>query len=334
MSQSAVLDIQKLVQLIEDTITHENSESTRILSFLRECRQLGVEILPVDINMSGASCSIEDEKNIRIGFSLLVSEKEQFIEDILAERQQNGQFYSFQDFCERIDLDSIPEDFIIRCIQVGAFDSIEISRSRLFLGREKILQAVRKANAERSAGQFSLFTTLQDSSESQILPIELPEAEEWTEEEIIAQEKEAIGFSLTEYLEVPADEIESSLPQKENEPSLFQEEVDESSLPQEIESGDSVIVPSEEDTLTEEVEITPSIFIIQLPTTTTTEQTLLQLREVIEKYPGNSEALLEFVDAKNTKIQIRTHADYSVHISEDLIKETEAVIGEHTTRAQ
>lgn len=338
MSQSVVPDIQKLVQLIEDTITQESRDNTRILSFLKECRQLGVEILPVDINMSGASCSIEDEENIRIGFSLLVSGEEQFIENILAERQQNGQFQSFQDFCERIELDSVPEDFITRCIQIGVFDTIEISRSRVFLGREKILQAVRKANAERSTGQISLFTALQTSSESQILPIKLPEAEEWTEEEIMAQEKEAIGFSLTEYLEVPADEIEPSLPPDENEPSLSQvENALEPSLPQEEggESGDSgVVTLPEEDVPAEEVEIIPSTFIIQLPTKTTTEQTLKQLQEIIRKYPGNSEVILEFVDDKNNKIQIRTHADYAVHISENLVKETEAVIGEYATRVQ
>lgn len=329
MSRSTIPDIQKLVQLIEDTIIQESSGSTRILSFLRECRQLGVEILPIDINRSGASCSIEDEKNIRIGFSLLISGKEQFVEDILAERQQNGQFRSFQDFCERIDLDSLPEDFITRCIQVGAFDTIEISRSRLFLGREKILQAVRKTKTERNSGQISLFTALQTSSESQTFPIELPETEEWTEEEIIAQEKDAVGFSLTEYLDVPADEIESSSPDEVDEPSLLQEE---------IESRDSAIVPSlepEEDAVVvEKTEIAPPTFIIQLSTTTTTEHTLLQIREIIRKHPGNSELFLEFVDDKNTKTQIRTHEDYAVQISEDLVKEMEAMIGEHTTRVQ
>jgi hypothetical protein len=338
MLQNVVPDIQKLVQLVEETIQQKNSDNTRILFFLRECRQLGVEILPVDINMSGTSCSIEDKDNIRIGFSLLVSDEEQFVEDILAERQQNGQFQSFQDFCERIPLDSVSEDFIVRCIQVGAFDSIEVSRSRLFLGREKILQAVRKANAERSAGQFNLFAALQTSPGSQSPPIELPEVKEWTEEEIVAQEKEAVGFSFTEYLEVSADESESSLPQEEHEPSLPQEE-DEldplSSQEEKVEPENSTVVTLPEGiVVTEDAETTFSTFIIQLPITTTTEETLVQLREIIKKYPGTSEVLLEFIDDNNTKTHIRPHADYSVHISEDLVEETEAVTGGHTTRLQ
>lgn len=327
MSQDVVPDIQKLVQLVEETIQQKSSDNTRILFFLRECRQLGVEILPVDINMSGTSCSIEDEDNIRIGFSLLVSDEEQFVEDILTERQQNGQFRSFQDFCERIPLDSVPEDFIIRCIQIGVFDSIEVSRSRLFLGRKKILQAVRKTNAERSAGQFNLFAALQTSPGSQSHPIELPEGEEWTEEEIVAQEKEAVGFSFTEYLEVPADESESSLPQEEHEPSLPQEE--------KVEPEDSTVVTLPEGgVVTEDTETTSSTFIIQLPITTTTEETLVQLREIIRKYPGTSEVLLEFIDDNTTKTHIRTHVDYAVHISDELVKETEALTGEHTTRLQ
>ena len=92
-------------------------------------------------------------------------------------------------------------------------------------------------------------------------------------------------------------------------------------------------VRPEEDIVAEKTETAPATFIIQLPPTTA-EQTLVQLREIIKKYPGNSEVLLEFVDDNTTRTQIRTHADYAVVISEDLIKETEALIGEHTTRGQ
>jgi len=307
MSQSAIPDIQKLVQLIEETISQESNDSSRIMSFLGECRQLGVEILPVDINRSGTSCSIEDEKNIRVGFSLLISGKKPFIENILAERQQNGQFRSFQEFCERTELDSIPEDFIIRCIQVGVFDSIETSRSRLFLGREKILQAVRKANAEKSAGQFSLFTA---SPESQTVAIELPDAEEWTEEEMIVQEKAAAGFSFTEHLFRSEDENTS------------EQDFSKSNLA----AKTAIVTSPEGDADAEEAETPPPAFIIQLSTTKTTAQTLMQLRETVRKYPGNSEVMLEFIDDKNNKTHIRTHTDYSVQISEDLVKETEALI--------
>ncbi len=361
MSPKVVPDIQRLVQLIDETVSQDINDNTRIMSYLRECDQLGVEVLPLDINVSKTSCSIEDENNIRIGFSLLVSGNEQFIEDILAERQQNGPFRSFQEFCERIDLDSVPEGFITRCIQVGAFDSIEPSRSRLFLGREKVIQVVRKVNVEKSAGQISLFTVLQTSPESQTPPIDLPEAEEWTEDEVIAHEKEAAGFSFHEYFFQREDEnslesgfseeVEKSEPGTQREPATpvdeeppppspeFTADEIESSFPQRIEPEEIATVTSPEEdssesSIVEETKTTPPTFIVQLSAPKTTEQTLLQLREIVRKYPGDSRVILEIIDDKNIKTHIRAHAEYSVQISEDLVEELEAMIGEKTTRVQ
>ena len=319
MSPSTGADIPKLVQLLEETVSQEIKDPPHMTSDLRECRQLGVDVLPLDMNRSGATCAIEDGKNIRLGFSLLVTREAQFIEDLLAERQPHGPFRSFQDFCERIDLESIPEEFITRCIQIGAFDSIEPSRSRVFLGRQKIMRAVRTAKTEQSTGQISLFTVLQTSPQRQRTALELPEAEEWTDEEMMAYEKEAVGFSLTEYFSQSADE---------NSPELSVAASGE-------ETEDRAFGLSSEDGLVaEEAPLPPPTFFIQLSKTTTTEQTLLRLREIIQKYPGNSSVVLEFSDANNNKTHIRTHAAYAVRISDDLIKEMEATIGEATTRFQ
>src|SRR5512136_333033 len=103
MRQEAGLDIQKLVRLIEEAVSQERKENSLISSYLQECQQLGVEILPVDINKSLAGCALENDHAIRIGLSFLVSQEEPFLDDLLNERQQHGLFRSFQDFCERIN---------------------------------------------------------------------------------------------------------------------------------------------------------------------------------------------------------------------------------------
>jgi DNA polymerase-3 subunit alpha len=108
MRQDAGLDSQKLVQLIEEAVSQERKESSLLISYLQECQQFGIDVLPLDINKSLAGCALENEHAIRIGFSLLVSKEEQFLEDIRIERQQHGLFCSFQDFCERINLDLVP----------------------------------------------------------------------------------------------------------------------------------------------------------------------------------------------------------------------------------
>ncbi len=338
MSQHTLLDLPKLVQLIEESISQEHLDNARLIAYLKECDQLGIEVLPLDINKSEVSCSIEDRKNLRIGFSLLISKAEQFIEDILTERQQNGPFQSFQEFCERIDLNNVPEEFITRCIQAGAFDSIETSRARLFKNRETIIQTVSQANIAKTTGQLSLFAMLQSASGGPTAVVDLPNIEDWTEEEKIAYEKEATGFSFTEYLfrreETSVDEEPSvPLPEftvDEREFSFSQEIESEEAYPMEIRAQKDITKSSN----AEADETLLATFIIQLLTTTITEQMLLRIREIIQKYPGNSRVLLELIDDRNQKTYIRAHADYSVQISEELVEELETLIGKNTTRTQ
>ena len=102
------LDLQRLLRMIEEAVGSENKDSKVIISYFQECYQLGVEILPLDINQSQVTCSVEHGKSLRLGLSALAPGSKQFVEDIIAERQKNGPFQNFQDFCERIDLDSVP----------------------------------------------------------------------------------------------------------------------------------------------------------------------------------------------------------------------------------
>ena len=123
------------LRMIEEAVSAEKKDNDRIISYLQECYQLGVEVLPVDINQSDVKCTIDGhEKHLRLGFSAIVSQDEQFIEDIVAERRENGHFQNFQDFCERISIETIPSSFFTRCVEAGAFDAVEASRTSLFAG--------------------------------------------------------------------------------------------------------------------------------------------------------------------------------------------------------
>jgi hypothetical protein len=219
-------DISELAPLIEEVVAGETKDPQRIISSVRECRQLGIDVLPLDINRSDRACQIEDGRYIRLGFSLLVSGKALFLDEILSERQNAGPFRSFQDFCERVDLDRLPEEFITRIIQIGGFDAIEPSRSQLFQGRYAIIQAVRATREEQATGQFSLFSV---ASAGQADPLVLPEVEHWTEEQRIAQEIDAIGISITECL-LDEDEREPEVLEDFQEPAITIEQSEMPSL--------------------------------------------------------------------------------------------------------
>ena len=125
---------------------------------------------------------------------MLVPGQEQFVNDLLTERQKDGDFRSFQNFCERLDLDQVPSEFFARMIEVGAFDSTGESRARLFKGYPRILQGVLKAKADQASQQISLFALAPAVSKAESIPIELPKVDEWTEEERIDHERQATGF--------------------------------------------------------------------------------------------------------------------------------------------
>ena len=185
--------------MIEEVVSAEKKDAGRIVEHFHECGSLGVELLPPDVNFSEMSCSFERENVLRLGFSALKCKDLRVLDDLLFERRKNGQFQDFQDFCERIDIDKAPESFFLQSIKAGMFDSIGESRAQLFEGVELIIQAVRNAKAEKAANQISLFAVLPAESQEVALSLTLPEVEAWSEEQKIDYEKEALGFSFTEY---------------------------------------------------------------------------------------------------------------------------------------
>lgn len=247
------VDMPRLLRMVEEAVSANPKDRSRLLSILRECAALGVNILPLDINASDDVCSLEGERGLRFGFSALMAGRQQFVQDILAERQKKGAFRSFQHFCERVQLASIPTEFFETCIRAGVFDSIEESRAALLAGFQKIIAAVNAANEERASNQFSLFAALP----AQLRPVPLPKVTAWTEEDTIEQENAALGFSFTEFLltldateTVDGEEMGESAEQAEETHALVAPQLQEGlrvELPEPVVSSTEKTLPVQED---------------------------------------------------------------------------------------
>ena len=272
MSQFSEADRQRVLRMVEETVSAEKKDAPRVLAVFAECAQLGIDALPVDINQSDDQCGFEVEGGIRLGFSAIAGAREQFINDLLAERQKKGAFRAFQDFCERNDLEAIPAEFFGKCVASGVFDAIEPSRAALFAGYEKIIDAVRKAKAERTSGQFGLFAML--PAATPLRPISLPQVESWTEDEMIEREKAALGFSFTEYqrLQHQSDDesdsdaavadyaVETPAPQEAQpmpSPPDLSAEIAPNAQPSASESADAAVEPAEEPAAPVQDEVPP-----------------------------------------------------------------------------
>lgn len=356
------VNIDELHTCIEEAVSAEIKDENQIFTYFNDCYQLGLEILPLDMNKSQETCSYEGDRQLRLGLSALAPGNHQFIEDLLAEREHHGVFCSFQDFCERLDSDIFPSDFWMRSIEAGAFDSMGESRARLFNGYERMLQGIRQAKADRASQQFSLFATAPGRS----VPIELPKVDEWTEEERIEHERHGLGFSFSAYLqqqEEPASDSSEESPHELlslniAEAAVYNEADDTLSENDDLPHSPTAMVPSstvenplepavsaQQPSLPEEVPLAeekgkdesttadlPQTLIIQLSTQTITEQTLLALRDLLEQFHGDVDVLLEFSDPSNEKILVKADARYAVHISESLIEAIAVLCGQYAVR--
>jgi DNA polymerase-3 subunit alpha len=165
-----------------------------IVKYIAECRSHGIEVLPPDINESGKEFIVTGSK-IRFGLVAVKNVGESAIESIIGARDEGGRFSSLFEFCERVDLKKVNKRVIESLIKCGAFDSTGDYRSRMIASLEDGLEYGQRVQREKSDPQMGLFE-MQGDRQSINLP-SMPEIDEWGEKQLLALEKESLGFYIT-----------------------------------------------------------------------------------------------------------------------------------------
>lgn len=166
----------------------DQAEKTRVL--IDDAREMGVTILPPDINVSEWFYTVPDENTIRFGLGAIRGMAQNVVEDVLEERYLNGPFIDIFDLAARVP--SVNRKVLEQLVRSGAFDSIDTDRGKLMANVEQALKA--SVATQESVGQESLFAD--DAGVAERLVSWLP-AERWGDKRIFAEEKEAFGFRLT-----------------------------------------------------------------------------------------------------------------------------------------
>jgi DNA polymerase III subunit alpha len=175
----------------------------KVTDGVEECRHLGVIVSPPDINKSRNGFELEDNKDslggiaIRFGFGGIKNVGDAAIDAILRERDANGPFASFNDFCLRVD--SKVNKKVLEClIKVGAFDQFG-ERNALLSSVDKCRSDCEKIRSKHSGGQFGLFDAPTDKEARPVAPPDVfPEVEPMGEKEKLAMEKELLGIYVSE----------------------------------------------------------------------------------------------------------------------------------------
>jgi DNA polymerase-3 subunit alpha len=197
--RTAYLKAHYPVELMTALLTAESRGTTgptkneKIAQAVAECKRLKIQVLPPDINKSDAEFSIEENTKIRFGLSAIKNVGAAAINNILQNRS-DGDFRSFEDFCNRVDLGTINKKTMESLIKAGAMDRFG-KRAQLLIDFPDIVDSSTKKKKEGKLGQASLFG---DEVDLQAAPkSSTKDFEDFTSDEKLAFEKEFLGLYLT-----------------------------------------------------------------------------------------------------------------------------------------
>ena len=191
--QTAFLKAHFPVEFMASLLTSEIHSIDGVVKYIAECRHHGIQVLPPDINESDKEFTVIGSK-IRFGLVAVKNVGEGAIEIIIDDRKE-GRFSSLFDFCERVDLKKANKRVIESLIKCGAFDSTGANRSQMMVSLENAIdygQRVQKERTDPQMGLFNMGGVRQDIN----LP-KMSSMDEWDERQLLAFEKEALGFYIT-----------------------------------------------------------------------------------------------------------------------------------------
>ena len=193
--QTAYLKTHYPVQFIAAVLTSEMSNTDKIVKHLAECKEMGIRVLPPDINASQLDF-LASEKDIKFGLAAIRNVGESAIRAILRCRPNGDDFTSFSDFCENVDLRVVNRRALESLIKAGSFDSLGYHRKSLFVYLDRAIESGQKAQRDRLSGQKGLFVAPEMTSAGSPIS-DIPDAGEWPDRQKWAYEKETLGYYVT-----------------------------------------------------------------------------------------------------------------------------------------
>ena len=224
------------VEFMAALISSIMGSSGTVSRYIRECKRLGIEILPPDINESAGKFTVENGK-IRFGLAAVKNVGANVIQDIVNVREKKGKFISFTDFCTKVDMAVLNKRQIESLIKCGAFDSLNVRRSQLAEIYEKTIDSIVSQKKRNIEGQFSLFDSL--SSDDMTVDEEIPDVPEFSEKEILSMEKEIVGVYLSGH---PLSEYEKVLEKYATANTLEISEIKEENEETDLRDGSRVVL--------------------------------------------------------------------------------------------
>ena len=220
--QTAYLKANHPAYFIAALLTSERANTEKLVSYVEEAREMGIDVVPPDVNESRMFFAVVPGQadgqppRIRFGLAAIKNVGEGAVEAILQARK-DGPFRSLFEFCERVDSKAVNRRVVESFVKSGCFDLLTKRRASLFAALDGALDAGAKRQRDREQGQASLFGLLGGagpaSSGAAASLDRLPEVPDWGEAERLGFEKESLGFFVSGH---PLERFRSELQQWAN----------------------------------------------------------------------------------------------------------------------
>ena len=191
--QTAYLKCHYPRQYMAALMTSVLDSAVKISAYIAECKELGIALLPPDINHSEDHFSVE-EGGIRFGLGAVKNIGRGLIRSMAAKRREGGLFRSMQDFLERMDEGELNKRAVENLIRCGAMDGFGYHRSELIGVYEAMMDSIAASRKQNLEGQMGLFAMLEDENPGKM---DIPRREEYSRAELMAMEKETTGIYLS-----------------------------------------------------------------------------------------------------------------------------------------
>ncbi len=203
--QTAWLKTHYPVEFFAAMLTSETGNTDKVVKYIHEARGMGITVLPPDVNTSDVDFTAIGSA-IRFGLRAIKNVGENTVRGILQGRQELGRFMGLAQFCESVDPRLLNKRVLESLIKSGALDSLGARRAQLFALIDRAMDRAQKLQRERASGQHGLFAGGAASaspgagvSRPSAEPDDLPDVEEWPEQELLAAEYSTVGFYISSH---------------------------------------------------------------------------------------------------------------------------------------
>ena len=203
--QTAYLKCHYPRQYMAALMTSVLDSATKISGYIAECKELGIPVLPPDINYSHDHFTVEGDA-IRFGLGAVKNVGRGLIRTMVRKREEGGIFRSLEEFLERMGEGELNKRAVENFIKCGAMDSFGYHRSELLAVYESMMDSVASSRKRNLDGQMGLFSMLEEDDAAAKLPI--PKLPEKSRAELMAMEKETTGIYISGH---PMDDYRSLL---------------------------------------------------------------------------------------------------------------------------